>query len=83
MSHKIWVNNISYKKLEQYKDSLSVSMLLERINPRFVKNLLNLADTYRFLHDKENAILYSRKVLEKEPENEIARKILDVVSNQT
>ena len=74
---------ISYKKLEQYKDSLSVSMLLERINPRFVKNLLNLADTYRFLHDKENAILYSRKVLEKEPENEIARKILDVVSNQT
>jgi tetratricopeptide (TPR) repeat protein len=70
---------ISYKKLGEYKDALAVSLLLERLNPKFGKNLLNLADVYRLSEDFENSKLYCEKVLVIEPENQIAKKILNLL----
>lgn len=70
---------ISYKKLEQYKDSLSTSVLLDRINPKLVRNILNLADAHRLLGNFPVAKEYCNKVLTMDPENEIANRILKIV----
>lgn len=70
---------ISYKKMEEYTDSLAVSKALERINPNYIKNLLNISDLYRLNKDFANAKYYSEKVLEKDPQNEVALKIISLV----
>ena len=71
---------ISYKKMAEYNDALAVSTLLERINPNLVRNLLNLSDVYRLLEDFDNAKKYCYRVLELEPENEIAKKLKNLFS---
>lgn len=70
---------ISYKKMEEYSDAFAVSKALERINPNYIKNLLNLSDLYRLMKDFTNAKMYSEKVLEKDPKNEVALKIISLV----
>ncbi|HMV43194.1 MAG TPA: SpoIIE family protein phosphatase [Leptospiraceae bacterium] len=71
---------ISCKKMEQYKDSLSVSTLLERINPKLIRNLLNLADANRLIGNFQKAKEFSERVISMDPKNEIALKILKIVS---
>ena len=71
--------SIAEKKMGLTDESLQTAKELNNKRPNYVKNLVNLADLYRIQGDFAKAAEYSDKALELDPENEKARRLLDIV----
>ena len=70
---------IAEKKLGNYEKALDSSEKLKQLSPKHTLNLLNLADLKRILGYSDSAITLTRQVLELEPENQSAKRLLNIL----
>ncbi|MDX1958658.1 MAG: SpoIIE family protein phosphatase [Leptospiraceae bacterium] len=73
---------ISQKKLGNYTDAESTAKQLSLMQPNHLANMINLADLERLLGNKDEAIRYASLVLEKDNNNQTAKKLLKLITNE-
>lgn len=61
--------------LEKYDEAIKKYILLNQLTPTDTEVMMKIADCYYEKRDKENAIIWSKKVLAAEPENESAHDL--------
>ncbi len=68
--------SIAEKKLGNFEPAIDFAERLKNLSPEHSLNLLNLADLNRILGLDDKAITLTRKVLEIEPDNKTAKRLL-------
>jgi len=71
------------KKLGHYNMAMEAGERLKESNPEHTLNLLNLADVNRLMGKNEPAIELTRKVLELEPDNTGANRLMQMLKSIT
>ena len=71
--------SIAQKRLGKYESSLQAAEKFEAIQPDNIQNLVNLSDLHRILGRTEEALAYSKKAIELDPENRSAKKIAEIL----
>ncbi|TGL61032.1 SpoIIE family protein phosphatase [Leptospira sarikeiensis] len=78
--HEYWFYlSIANKKMGKYDQALTASLKLLEIDPNNMSNLVNLSDIYRLMEMYDRAEEYARKILQKEPGNENAHKLIRLI----
>ncbi|TGK11691.1 HAMP domain-containing protein [Leptospira fletcheri] len=78
--HEYWFYlSIANKKMGKYEQALSASLKLLEVDPENLSNLVNLADIYRLMEVYDRAEEYARKILQREPGNENAHKLIRLI----
>ncbi|EQA34808.1 SpoIIE-like protein phosphatase domain protein [Leptospira inadai serovar Lyme str. 10] len=78
--HEYWFYlSIANKKMGKYDLALSASLKLLEVDPDNLSNLVNLADIYRLMEMYDRAEEYARKILQREPGNENAHKLIRLI----
>ncbi|PJZ50502.1 SpoIIE family protein phosphatase [Leptospira saintgironsiae] len=78
--HEYWFYlSIANKKMGKYDQALTASLKLLEIDPNNISNTINLSDIYRLMEMYDRAEEYARKVLQKEPGNENAHKLIRLI----
>ncbi|PJZ71544.1 serine/threonine protein phosphatase [Leptospira perolatii] len=78
--HEYWFYlSIANKKMGKYDQALSASIKLLEVDPENISNLVNLADVYRLMEDYDRAEDYARKILQRDPGNENAQKLIRLI----
>lgn len=78
--HEYWFYlSIANKKMGKYDQALTASLKLLEIDPNNISNMINLSDIYRLMEMYDKAEEYARKVLQKEPGNENAHKLIRLI----
>ena len=71
------------KKLGHYNMATEAGERLKEINPSHALNILNLADVNRLMGKKEASIELTKLVLELEPNNTGANRLMQILKNGT
>lgn len=74
-SNTIYLNSFVKKKDRDYEEAAHFGERFRLREPTNVKNLINLADTYRFLNKMEHTRKYLTRALKLEPDNKQALKL--------
>ncbi|TGK03096.1 HAMP domain-containing protein [Leptospira langatensis] len=78
--HEYWFYlSIANKKMGKYDQALTASLKLLEVDPNNLSNLINLSDIYRLMEMYDRAEEYARKILQREPGNENAHKLIRLI----
>ncbi|NCN09417.1 MAG: SpoIIE family protein phosphatase [Leptospira sp.] len=72
--------SVCHKQLQDYESAKQSGEVCRRYQPDRVANLINLADSYRMLGDEESARKILRDALDREPSNQAATKLANILS---
>ena len=72
--------SMAEKKLGHYNMAMEAGERLRAIDPDHTLNLLNLADVNRLMSKNETSIQLTKRVLELEPENLGAKRLLQILN---
>ncbi len=81
-SNALYLNSFVKKKNREYEDAAYLGERFRLREPTNIKNLINLADSYRFLNQLENTKKYLARALRLEPNNKQALKLQESLTQE-
>ncbi len=79
----IYLASLTHKKNNNLEKAADLGERIRLRNPFIINNLANLADIYRLLGNIERSEMFAAQVLEKDPDNRKALRVLQAVQKDT